>query len=82
MVRLLILILSLMISITSWSQTEEYQCFDSTGLLIEKEFYKNDKLNIRVVYIYNDRFLVKRIWYNSKGGIVAIILDYREIDDE
>jgi hypothetical protein len=80
MYKLLTFLILLTMSIKSWSQT--YECFDTTGLILEKEFYKKDKLDIRIVYIYKDRYLIKRIWYNSKGEIVSIVLDYEDSDEK
>jgi hypothetical protein len=45
------------------------------SLIIEKIFYKKERIDIKIIYFYIDGVLSKRVWYNSKGEVVSTVFD-------
>ncbi len=45
------------------------------SFIIEKIFYKKQRIDIKIIYFYIDGVLSKRVWYNSKGEIVSTVFD-------
>jgi len=46
------------------------------NFISQRIFYKKNKVDIRIVYIYDEKgLLIRRVWYNSKGKIMGIVID-------
>ena len=63
---------------SSFSQdTIRYEDIDfifNNDYILEKIFYKKDKVDIRIVYYYKDDILVKRIWLR-RDKIIGISIE-------
>ena len=44
--------------------------------IVQKDFYKNGKVDITIKYFYDSSGnLIRRVWINKKGNIIAVIFD-------
>ena len=76
--KVLFFILFNILFFSSFSQ-DTIRCEDidfifNNDYILEKIFYKKDKVDIRIVYYYKDDILVKRIWLRS-DKIIGISIE-------
>jgi hypothetical protein len=76
--KVLFFILFNILFFSSFSQdTIRYEDIDfifNNDYILEKIFYKKDKVDIRIVYYYKDDILVKRIWLR-RDKIIGISIE-------
>lgn len=53
----------------------EYKTIYFNDKVIEKIWYNDDKVKLRIVYTYSNDILIKRTWYNDKGEITGTVLN-------
>jgi hypothetical protein len=76
--KVLFFILFNILFFSSFSQ-DTIRCEDidfifNNDYILEKIFYKKDKVDIRIVYYYKDDILVKRIWLR-RDKIIGISIE-------